>query len=124
MRILGPDQRDPRVWTPFRGPRLAAPPRSLQRDWGGRGKPAGLEVRLQLIKTEARALRCGLIPALRCPPARKSPSTGPEAETGAGVGGDEKPPRTWAPSSLGFSILAPRRPRSGRRLRDVDQLRD
>lgn len=59
------------------------------------GRHAGPEIRLQLIKAEAKALPRGLIPALRCPPARKSLSAVLEAEIGAGVGGGEMPPRTW-----------------------------
>lgn len=56
--------------------------------------PARREIRHQLIKAEARAPPGGLIPAMRCPPARKSLLAVLEAETGVGVGG-KKPSRTW-----------------------------
>lgn len=56
--------------------------------------PARREIRHELIKAEARAPPRGLIPAKRCPPARKSLLAVLEAETGAGVGG-KKPSRTW-----------------------------
>lgn len=77
---------------------------------GRQGGPAGLEVRLQLIKTEARALRRGLIPALRCPPARKSPSAVPEAETRAGAGGGREGARSRLELGRLRASAAPRSP--------------
>lgn len=92
---------DPRV-DPLSRPLAHRSSEIAAKGLGRRGEPAGPKSRLQLIKAEARAPPRGLIPALRCPPARKSLSVVPEAEIGAGVGGRERPPRVWALRTSGF----------------------
>ena len=74
--------------------------KGLGRPQEGAG-PARREIRHQLIKAGARAPPRGLIPAMRCPPARKSLLAVLEAETRAGVGG-EKPSRTWVLRTSGL----------------------
>lgn len=64
----------PRVRAFCRGLRRALPRGRCE--GAGEAGDRRTELRLQLIKAEARAPPRRLIPALRCPPARKSPSAG------------------------------------------------